>query len=500
MAKKKTYGPASEKQRMFLMDTTTDVILLGGGAGGGKSFTTLTKNIDGLNDPHFRCTIFRRTYPELKRQGGLIDESKSVYRDFKGDYKSQAMQWVFPSGAQVSFSAIANDDDLGSWQGSQLVRALIDEAADKWTEKQVLFLLSRLRSAHSKIHPQLILTANPNINSFLKEWVDFCLDPVTGIPAEGTEQKIRWFVVVDNKARWADTPEECYEKYGKPLGQIYAHGMSEEEMNGFSKEERLRLCMPKSFRFIPTGVFDNPYLLPPRNTSYLANLLAQPYVNQLVYLHGSWTAKEAGSGYFKREWCPYVDRPPENVTARVRSWDFAASEASVAMPNPDWTAGVKMSRDKFGVYYIEDVERLQARTDKVIKTVVGVALHDGLEECNITIPKDPGAGGSIANTFYVRTLAENGVGVKSIIVSGHAGKITRFKPFAALAESGAVRIVKGPWNEAFLKELEEFDGSRNKKDDQVDATSDAFATLARQIVLPVFTVPKLEQASPVPSI
>ena len=84
----KVYGPCSEKQRIFLTDTTTDVILLGGGAGGGKSFTCLTKNLDGVDDPHFRCTIFRRTYPELKRQGGLIDESKTVYRDFKGIYKT----------------------------------------------------------------------------------------------------------------------------------------------------------------------------------------------------------------------------------------------------------------------------------------------------------------------------------------------------------------------------------------------------------------------------
>ena len=495
----KVYGPCSEKQRIFLTDTTTDVILLGGGAGGGKSFTCLTKNLDGVDDPHFRCTIFRRTYPELKRQGGLIDESKTVYRDFKGIYKTQAMQWIFPSGAQVSFSAIASDDDLGSWQGSQLVRALIDEAADKWTEKQVLFLLSRIRSAHSKIHPQLILTANPDIDSFLATWVAFCLDPVTGVPVPGTEDKVRWFIVIDNKAHWADTPEECYELYGRPRGQIFAHGLTEEELNNFSPEEKLKLCMPKSFRFIPTGVFDNPYLLPPRNTSYLANLLAQPYVNQLKYLHGSWTAKETGSGYFKREWCKIVDAPPEKAK-RVRSWDFAASEISIANPNPDATAGVLMSRSNVGAYYIEDVIKFCARTDKVLSTVIETGKKDGVDEVQVTIPKDPGAAGATANSFYIRTLAENGIAAKSIPISGHAGKLTRFKPFCSLAESGSVYVVRGDWNEDFFTELENFEGIRNQKDDQVDATSDAFNTLSKQLQLPTIAVPALEMTSVIPKI
>lgn len=468
-------------------------------AGGGKSFSCLTKNLDGVDDPYFRCTIFRRTQPELKRQGGLIDESKQIYTDFGGEYKSQAMTWDFPSGAKISFNAIATDDDLGSWQGSQLVRALIDEAADKWTEKQVLFLLSRLRSAHSKIHPQLILTCNPDINSFLKSWVDYCLDE-NGVPKEGTEHKIRWMYVYDNKVFWADSPEESFELYGKPRGMIYARGMTEEEMLSYSVEDRRKLFMPKSFRFIPTGVFDNPYLLPPKNDSYLANLLAQPYVNQLKYLHGSWTARESGSGYFKREWTPVVDYPPQNPISRVRSWDFAATEVSQAVPNPDWSAGVKLSRDQMGIYYVEDVVRFRARTDKVLKTVAEVAIADGVGECQVTIPKDPGAAGATANAFYIRTLAEAGIAAKSCTISGHAGKVTRFQPFAALCEGGSVRVVKGDWNEEFFRELEQFTGGRNEKNDQVDAVSDAFTTLARQLQIPTFSVPVLQQPSIIPRV
>ncbi len=500
---KKTYAPVSEKQRIVLADTTTDVILLGGGAGGGKSAVCLIKNLDGIRDKNFRCVILRRYEPELKRQGGLIDTSKEVYQDFtKIPYKTQAKIWEFPSGATIGFSAISCDDDLGSWQGSQLTRITVDEAGDKWTEKQILFLQSRLRTVGSTIHPQLILTCNPDVNSFLKNWVEYSLDPETGVPVEGTEHRIRWFCVEDNVAKWADSPEECYELYGREKGLIYAHGLTEEQINSFTKEEKTRLFMPKSFRFIPTNVFDNPYLLPPRNNSYLASLLAQPYVNQLKFLHGSWTAREQGSMFFDRSWVEMVDLPPVDAV-RVRAWDFA-SEEKTKTNNPDWTAGVKMSRDKFGVYYIEDVVRMQVTTDKVLKAVAQTAHADGIGECSVVIPIDPAAAGKTASYFYRKVLAENGVPTKTASTVAGKAKLTRFLPFCSLAESGAVKVVRGEWNEAFFRELESFSADMRiqkvQKDDQVDACSDAFSALAKSVEIPAFTLGSITQSSPIPSV
>jgi predicted phage terminase large subunit-like protein len=501
---KKTYGPCSEKQRLILQDNTTDVILMGGGAGGGKSRICLTKNLDGIKDKEFRCVILRRYEPELKKGGALIDESKNIYNDFtKIPYKTQAKVWQFPSGAEISFGAISCDEDLGSWQGSQFTRVMVDEAADKWSEKQVLFLQSRMRTAGSKIHPQLILTCNPDINSFLKEWVDFCLDPDTGVPVEGTEHRIRWFCVEDNKARWADSPEECYELYGREKGLIYAHKMTEAQMNAFTNEERLRLFMPKSFRFVPTNVFDNPYLLPPKNNSYLASLLAQPYVNQLKYLHGSWTAREQGSMFFNREWVKIVDEIPANVVARCRAWDFA-SEEKTKTNNPDWTAGVRMSRDKFGTYYIEDVVRERLTTDRVLKLVAQTAHEDGVEDCSVCIPVDPAAAGKTANYFYRTVLAEDGIPVKTAPTTAGKGKLVRYLPFCSIAEAGAVKVLRGDWNEDFFKELEAFSADlkvqKQNKDDMVDAVSDCFSVLARQVQIPSFSIPSMTQASPIPTI
>lgn len=473
------------------------------GAGGGKSQVCLTKNLDGLSDSKFRCVILRRYEPELKKQGGLIDSSKEIYSNFtKIPYKTQAKLWEFPSGATIGFGAISCDDDLGSWQGSQLTRCFIDECGDKWTEKQVLFMQSRLRTVGSKIHPQLILTANPDIESFLKNWIEYSLDEDTGVPVEGTEHRIRWFIVEDNKARWADSPEECYKLYGEPKGLIYAHGMTEAQMLKFTKEERQRLCMPKSFRFVPTNVFDNPYLLPPKNNSYLSSLLSQPYVNQLKFLHGSWTARETGSMYYNREWTPIVDTPPINPVSRVRAWDFA-SEEKTKTNNPDFTCGVKMSRDKFGIYYIEDVIRFQATANKVIQEVINAAHSDGTDECTVCIPVDPAAAGKTAVFFQMKTLAENGITARTKSTSNRGSKLTNFRPLCTLAEAGALRICRGEWNEEFFRELEAFTGEKSTrilKDDQVDAASDAFIMLARQVTLPTFSIPNLSQASPIPTL
>lgn len=478
-------GPCSLKQQQILLDDTTDILLCGGGAGGGKSHTCLTKALKYINDPAARVFIIRRTFPVLKLPGGLWDESHSIYRHFDGVPLVQTLTWRFPNGARIQFAPIP--DDLQEWQGLQASHILVDEAAE-FTQEEILFLISRLRSAKYEGHLNITMTCNPHRDSFLYDWVKFSLNEVTGVPVPGTEDRIRWLVNLSGKVYWADTAQELWEKYGEPQGFIREH-------EDFTKVN----FMPKSFRFIPLTIYDNPVILK-KNPGYLANLLAQPRVNQLRYLHGSWTAKAEGAGFFRREWCDFVEphEVPPNVVSRVRSWDLAGSIPSETYPNPDWTAGVKMSRDRFGYYYIEDCERFRKLSDGVLKGILDCANLDGKDDCTVTIPKDPGAGGKTANGFFIRTLAENGIPAKSVVVSGHSGKIARFKPFCTLAEQRMVRIVKGDWNEHFLAELEDFIGDKNQKDDQVDACSDAFNTLCKQIQLPTFAVPAMEGSSPIP--
>lgn len=482
MTDRRVFGPCSLKQQMILQDHSTDILLCGGGAGGGKSRTCLTKALAYINDPAARIIIVRRSYPMLKLAGGLIDESKGIYGHFKGRFMVQTSTWVFPNGATIQFAPIP--DKIEEWQGLQATHILVDEAAE-FDEEEILFLLSRLRSGTYKGHMNLTLTCNPKRDSFLYEWVKYSLDEATGIPIAGTEDRVRYLVRIGGKAIWADSADELWKK-------CVGLGLNRDEAKGKIT------FLPKSFRFIPLTVYDNPILLK-NNPDYLANLLAQPRVNQLRYLYGSWTAKAEGVGYFRREWVTIVDHPPVNPISRVRSWDLAASIPTESMPNPDWTAGVKMSRSKFGKYTIEHVDRFQKLTDGVLSTIINTALNYDGHETLVTIPRDGGAGGKTANAFFIRALAENGVYAKSVVMSGHSGKVQRFLPFCSLAQSGAVEMVRGDWNEDYLVELENFTGSRNNKDDQVDATSDAFNTLSKQVVIPNFVVPVLSQPSAIPT-
>ena len=112
------------------------------------------------------------------------------------------------------------------------------------------------------------------------------------------------------------------------------------------------------------------------------------------------------------------------------------------------------------------------------------------------LPRDSGAGGKAANLYFVRTLAEHGITVRSAQISGHTGKLNRFLPFASISEAGAVTVVKADWNEPFFSELENFiPNNRNQKDDLVDATSDAFNMIAKSIQLQTFVLPNFTKPS-----
>ncbi len=471
---RKVWGPGSEKQRLVLVENEVDILLTGGSAGSGKSFLSLLKAVKLVQDPAAKIMILRLSYPMLK---DLISASKQIYPQFGGVYKTQARTWVFKNGAEIDFKAMPRD--LYEVQGWERTTYIVDESAEFQLE-DILALMGRLRSATYKGKMSLLLTCNPSKTSFLLPFVEFALDQ-EGVPLPGTENRIRYFVVQNNHVKWADSPEELYEKYG----------------NGLKLGVEF---VPLKFKFIPMHCTDNTALMK-ADPGYVGRLLSAPRVNVLRLYHGSWYAAVAGSTMVTENMFEIVDHPPINPVAKYRGWDLASG-----IPNEsnnfkcDWTVGVLMSKDSVGNFYIEDVVRFQKQIDGVLKGIKDTAWQDGLDIVQI-VPTDPGQAGKVAIKFYTNFLAENGITSRTESCNPHANKVTRFGPFASVAANGGIKIVRGDWNRDWFDEVCFFTGKKGETDDQADATSTAFNTVCRSTVMPTFVLPiNFSQSSPIPTL
>ena len=170
-------------------------------------------------------------------------------------------------------------------------------------------------------------------------------------------------------------------------------------------------------------------------------------------------------GMFKKAWFPIVRAVPAG-TKFVRGWDLAATEGA-----GDWTAGVKIGRQKNGRFIIVDVVRDQKSAAGVERLLVNTASQDGYL-CEQSLPQDPGQAGKQQASYYIGKLA----GYTAHATTESGDKETRANPLSAQAEAGNVDVLEGPWNDVFFDELCVFPNGEH--DDQVDGASRAFNTLA----------------------
>lgn len=177
-----------------------------------------------------------------------------------------------------------------------------------------------------------------------------------------------------------------------------------------------------------------------------------------------------GGGMFQESWFQYVqahELPDDRKI--VRGWDLAASEGRES----DYSVGAKLSMDRAGRVFIEDIVRFRGSSKDVEARQLATARKDG-KHVAIDLPQDPGAAGKAWRMAQVRNL--HGFVVHASPESGQ--KATRAMPLAAQAEAGNVYLVKAPWNRVFLDESSVFPAGRH--DDQVDACSRAYAALIRK--------------------
>ena len=225
--------------------------------------------------------------------------------------------------------------------------------------------------------------------------------------------------------------------------------------------------------FLPAKLADNPYLDQEAYRDSLSQL--HPFERQQL-LDGDWDVRPPGAR-FRREWLEIVEEAPL-ARRRVRGWDLAATEAKPGK-DPDWTVGVLQDfNTDTGMVTIHDVQRFRGSPGTVEARLKTQAHADG-PTVTQWVEQEGGSSGKIAARSLTRALA--GYPVRFQPSTGD--KIVRGNPFCSYAEQGLVRIVRGPWIEEYLREMESI-GTPTSHDDQWDATSLGFSKLVGSGVSP----------------
>lgn len=459
-------------------NSKADVIIYGGAAGSGKSHLLLMHPLQYIHDPNFNGVYFRRVTTQLIGAGGLWPESQKLYSPFGTKTRTKPqLQHTFPSGATLTFMHMQHEDNRMDHQGLQYSCVMFDELTH-YSETQFTYLLSRLRSdADSKSY--CMASCNPDSESWVLKWIEWWLDS-EGYPDPEKKGKLRYYIVVDDQPIFGDSPEDLMERYPdqckvyNPIDDCYVQ------------------VTPKSLTFVGGTIFDNPILIK-KNPAYLAELNSLPRIEKARLLDGNWFVKPEGSGFFKREWLEEVDSIPDK-TICCRAWDKAGSIPSETYRYPDYTASIKIHKDKDGIMYIvgdydpnakdkgEDiVGRFRRRAGDRENLIKDQAELDGTD-CIIILAKDSGQAGQTEFLESAKRLMAEGFVVKADPMANNKTKVTKFTPFSAAAQNGLVKIVPSTFpNKAtlnhFFKELENFDGERStatKKDDLVDCTASAY--------------------------
>jgi phage terminase large subunit-like protein len=418
----------------------------------GKTWAILADNLKYIHDPNYFSAFFRRTTTELETN--LWPEAVKMYLPFlqyqsgqnkgkwigKARIKDKDKTIIFPSGAKSKFSYMEYDKHADAWFGAELSRAYFDEF-HRTSFHQFNIIRSRLRSK-AKFPSAMRVTLNPDPDHFVFEFVERYLDE-EGYPKPELSGKTAYYVMVAGDIFTAWTQEELLEKFPDKK--------------------------PQSYAYVPATLMDNKVLLE-LEPDYKDNLDSMPEHQRKQLLLGCWFSKVSDGMYFKREWLHKADRVPQDAKC-VRGWDKASEEPNPSLRHPDYTASVKMYKDRHGNFYLAGGCRFRKQSGPRDLEILRYAEGDG-RDCYLVMPQDPGGAGADSFRQTTKLFLEEGFVVKKDPFPATKSKVSKFEPFSTAAANGQVYIVESEWNpddlKSYLTELESFDGSRSgatRKDD-----------------------------------
>lgn len=414
----------------------------GGAAGAGKSDALLLGALRQIHHPRYHGMLFRREAKQL--WGSLQPRAQELYPSVGGRFRDKDSSWHFPSGARVELASCEHEHDVRKYQGRSLQYIGWDELTH-FLEFQFVYMLGRLRGPR-EIPIRVRWGSNPG-----------------GVGHDWVLRRYAAYLYPGPGQRNYD-PNGEYKGPFFPSGHVAFYLRDKE-----GKGERLvdsAHPLAKSRTFFHGRVSDNPVYA---GGEYESNLYQLAFIDREHLLYGNWVARPAAGMFFRRAWfgSSFLPTVPALVTSRVRYWDLASTPAERATPRSAWTAGVRISRLQDGRFLIEDVVRGQWGPADVERTIRATAMSDPTGT-RLVIEHDPGQAGVHQAASYVRSFAD----FDCHAIRPQGDKLTRAKLPSAQAEAGNLWLVRGPWNEAFLREAESFpEGAK----DQVDSLSGGYA-------------------------
>lgn len=397
---------------------TTKLIITHNSAGGGKSIAQLMAALQFVDIPGYSAILFRKTYSDLSLPGALISVAKEWLAPFtekkEVHWSDKEKKFTFPSGATLAFGYLESSNDCYRYQGAEFQYIGFDECTHISPENY-RYLFSRLRKSISLSVPlRFRATCNPG-----GEYGEYYYD--------------RFF------------------KEGKEKGRI----------------------------FIQAGISDNPYI---DAVQYKEALSELDPITRAQLEDGNWEIKQSGN-MFDRKW--FLTVPSIHLPASrqfVRFWDMASTDPSKRKKRsdkraPDWTVGMKLSTH-LGLYWIEDIARVQKTPSESEKLIIQCAEMDGYK-CAIRMEQEPGSSGAIAIDNYARKVLD---GYNFAGIASTGSKVQRAEAVSAAAEAGRIMITENCRNKLeFFDEAEVF--PYGIKDDMVDTLSGGFNFFRKPCIL-----------------
>ena len=391
----------------------------GGAAAGGKTSGILAAALQYVDVPGYAALLLRRNYKQLSLPGSWIPMAHEWLDGTDARWHAGGKVWTFPSGATLTFGFVGlTAEDKRKYETAAFQFIGIDELT-AWNEDDYRFLFSRLRRRREHANVPVRMRSGSNPGGRGHEWV---------------------------KRRFVD------------------------------RDTRVQRAV-----FLPARLDDNPYI---DAEDYIESLRELHPVHWQRLLHGDWDIADPGEMFQPRVWLDESDfldalPQPAQVVSRVRYWDLAAAEPTTRSPDPDYTAGAKLSRLRDGTIVIEHLIRVRRSPAQVEDIVRNTQLADG-RDVHTYVEQTAGAGKALMD-HYLRNVRAPGYAMHGDSVKG--SKAMRARPLAADMEHHRVKVVRAEWNEPLFDEMEAFsEDPRNSgaHDDQVDAVAGAYARLAKR--------------------